>query len=113
MTRQEADLFIATHQDTFPPVLMPQIYDMLIRQPLNQNIMLRSVNFKNPTVSLILSLFLGYLGVDRFYIGDIGLGIAKLLTGGGCGIWTIVDWFLIMEATRRKNYEKLLRACTF
>ena len=56
----------------------------------------------------ILSLLVGSLGIDRFYIGDTGLGIAKLLTCGGCGIWTIVDYFLIMKRTKEKNFEKLM-----
>ena len=42
-------------------------------------------------------------------IGDTGLGIGKLLTCGGLGIWGIVDWFLIMGATREKNMLKLQR----
>ena len=45
---------------------------------------------------------------DRFFIGDTGLGIGKLITCGGLGIWTIIDWFLIMNATREKNFERLL-----
>jgi len=48
-----------------------------------------------------------YLGIDRFMIGDTGLGIGKLLTCGGFGIWAIVDWFLIMGATREKNLAQL------
>jgi len=45
---------------------------------------------------LLLSIFFGALGVDRFYVGNIGTGILKLVTGGGCGIWYIVDIILIV-----------------
>jgi len=45
---------------------------------------------------LLLSIFLGYLGVDRFYAGKIGTGILKLITGGGCGIWWLIDVIFIV-----------------
>jgi TM2 domain-containing membrane protein YozV len=63
------------------------------------------MQFKEPTTSLIVSILGGSLGIDRFMIGDTGMGIGKLLTCGGFYIWTIIDWFLIMGATREKNME--------
>ena len=60
-------------------------------------------NFKDPKLSLALSILGGTIGLDRFMIGDIGLGIGKLITLGGCGIWAFIDWFLISNATKKKN----------
>jgi len=56
---------------------------------------------KEYIIALLFSIFLGYLGIDRFYMGQVGLGIGKLLTGGGCGVWWLIDVILI--ATRSSN----------
>ena len=51
---------------------------------------------KNFLVAVLLSVLVGGLGVDRFYLGYIGLGILTLITLGGCGVWTIIDVILIV-----------------
>lgn len=51
---------------------------------------------KNWLTSLLLCIFLGSLGVHRFYAGKIGTGILMLITCGGCGIWTLVDLIMII-----------------
>lgn len=67
-----------------------------------------AADYTSPVLSIVLSVIVGELGIDRFLIGDIGLGIGKLLTGGGCGIWWLIDLFLIMDATKKKNFEKFI-----
>ncbi len=54
----------------------------------------------NWTLTLIMSIFFGSLGVDRFIMGHVGLGILKLITLGGCGIWWLID--LILIATKHQ-----------
>ena len=51
---------------------------------------------KDWLVTLLLSIFVGGLGIDRFYLGHIGLGILKLITFGGCGIWWLIDLIIIV-----------------
>ncbi len=46
-------------------------------------------------VALLLSIFVGSLGVDRFYLGKVGTGILKLVTLGGFGVWWLIDVILI------------------
>ena len=50
---------------------------------------------KSFVTALVLALLVGWLGVDRFYLGYTGLGIVKLITCGGAGIWNLIDIILI------------------
>jgi hypothetical protein len=65
------------------------VVSMLSRAP--------GVSPKSRTVATVLGFFLGGLGIDRFYLGNIGLGVAKLLVGWlTLGIWALIDWILII-----------------
>ncbi|MCB2294604.1 NINE protein [Clostridium algoriphilum] len=55
-----------------------------------------NISEKNSLVALFLCIFLGAIGIHRFYVGKIGTGILMMLTFGGFGIWVVVDLILIV-----------------
>jgi TM2 domain-containing membrane protein YozV len=107
MEAQKVDMFIMSNSKFFESHQMNMIRERLIAVDDSKWAMLSTIQFKDPTTSLIVSLLAGSLGIDRFLIGDSGLGVGKLLTCGGFGIWTIVDWFQIQKATKEKNRQKI------
>ena len=108
MDAEKVNLFIATKGDNFPAESIPMIRERLMNLSSNNEMAIMAMDYTNPVLTIILSVLFGELGIDRFIIGDIGLGIGKLLTGGGCGIWWLIDLFLIMDATKKKNFEKFI-----
>jgi TM2 domain-containing membrane protein YozV len=106
MEQSKVDMFMTTMNQNFPPEKLMLIRDQLLKLDDSKFSVLQTVQYKNPTTLLIVSILIGGLGVDRFMLGETGLGIAKLLTCGGAGIWTIIDWFTVMGRTRELNYQK-------
>src|SRR5690349_8206640 len=100
MEENKVDMFIMSNLKFIDGHQVPQIRERLLSMDNSKWGVLQTLQFKDPTTSLIVSLVAGSLGIDRFLIGDTGLGIGKLLTCGGFGIWAIIDWFMIMDATR-------------
>ncbi len=107
MDSQKVDMFIMSNGKFFESHQMNMVRERLIALDDSKWAMLSSVQLKDPTTTLIVSILAGSLGIDRFMIGDNGIGVGKLLTCGGFGLWTIIDWFMIQGATREKNMQKL------
>lgn len=100
--------FFLSNQGKFSEENLTKIKEKINQLTQDDILDLTSLEFKSPTTTLIISLLGGGLGLDRFYLGQTGKGIAKLLTCGGFGIWAIIDLFLIMGSTREVNTEKLI-----
>jgi len=107
MDQQTIDNYIAANQKYFPAEKIMYIKEKLESLPEDKFMLVSSVELKDPTTLLIISLFLGSWGVDRFMLGDTGMGVVKLLTGGLCGILTVVDWCTIMKKTKELNFNNI------
>lgn len=97
--------FLGENMKRFNSSDMMMIRGRLAEMSESQMVVLNSTEFKNPNAALLLSVFLGSWGVDRFYIGDVGAGVGKLLTAGGLGIWWLVDLFVISNKTKKNNVK--------
>ena len=108
MDQNKVDMWLMANNKYFPPEKILYIKEKLLAMDDSRFTMLTAIELKDPTTVLLISIFLGGLGIDRFMIGDIGMGVLKLLTGGCCGILTIIDWFLISKLTKETNFNKLM-----
>lgn len=108
MEQQRIDMYMMSNQKYFPEEKIVYLRDKLRTMDEEKFSLMSTVELKDPTVLLIISVLLGYLGIDRFMLGDTGMGILKLLTGGCCGILTIIDWFSISKKTKEYNFNKVM-----
>ena len=69
-----------------------------------------AVSEKGFVPTILLCFFLGAFGIHRFYVGKIGTGILMLLTLGGIGIWTLIDFIIIVTGSFRDGNGLLIKA---
>ena len=108
MEQNKIDMFIMTNQKYLPAEKIMYLKEKMKDMSEDKMSLISTIELKDPTTLLLVSLFLGSLGIDRFMLGDTGLGVLKLLTGGCCGILTIIDWFGIQKKTKEVNFNKLM-----
>lgn len=108
MEAQKVDMFLMTNAKYFEGHQINAVRDKLLSLDESRAMMIHALAFKDPTTVLIVSLLAGGWGIDRFMVGDTGLGVGKLLTCGGLGIWAIVDWFNIQGRAREVNFQKIM-----
>lgn len=107
MDKQTIDLYLTANAKYFEAAAIPIIRQKLENASEETYLSLQACELIDPTTILLVSIFLGQIGVDRFMIGDIGIGVLKLLTLGCCGILTVIDWFTISKKAKQKNFANI------
>ena len=120
----DANMALLTLQGKVPSESLPLLQDKLKSANDSQLEKISLISLKSPLLGLVLGFFLGAFGVDRFYKGDVILGIAKIATlivgflttfiiiGNfilfALWIWCIVDFFLVWKGIKRDNLNRIL-----
>lgn len=105
---------MASWQDKIPTTEAFMIQGLL--ESIDESAMysLVSLPLKNPIIGFVLGFFFGVFGVDRFYKGDIGIGIIKLLICWATfGVWWFIDLFLVYRGIKKDNAQKIAQVLSF
>lgn len=100
--------WFAANRNKFTPQSQAVIQAKLNDMPDEKATILSSVELKDPTIMLVIELFLGEFGIHRFMLGETGMGVLYLLTGAVCGIMWFVDIFTVCEKTKQYNFNQVL-----
>lgn len=103
MDEQKINLWLGSNAKYFDATQIPILREKLKKASDEQYIAVQTQSYINPTVTTIISVLLGGLGM----VGDIGMGVLKLLTGGLCGVLWLIDIFTISKKVKNKNFAQV------
>ena len=106
--QDQIDMYIMTNQKYLPADKIVFIKQKMQEVDDEKFSLISALEYKDPMTILLVSIFVGSLGIDRFMLGDTGMGILKLLTMGLCGVLTIVDWFTVQKKAKDVNFQNLM-----
>lgn len=109
MDANKIDMFFVANGKKFPAEKTQIIREKMQAADDSRYATISAVELKDPTTMLLISLFLGELGVDRFMMGEAGMGILKLLTAGLCGILWLIDVIGITKKVKEYNFNELMK----
>lgn len=105
---QKIEMYILSNRQYFPSEKLIYLKSKMSQIDDKKFELISTMDLKSPQVILLVSAILGGLGIDRFMIGDIGIGILKLLTGGLCSILWLYDLFTISARVKKINFENVM-----
>jgi len=109
MDTNQVNFWLATNAENFAPETLPVIKSKLEEIDNNQLLYLANASFQKPSTILLISIFLGW---ERFFLDDIALGIVKIITCYGCGIWWLIDIFSARKRALQYNFQQFQKFTT-
>lgn len=105
MDANKINTFLAINAENFSPIQLQTIKEKLEQLDDDKLLLISSLSYQKPSTMLLISILLGW---ERFWMEDITLGLIKILTAYGCGIWWIADMFTAKKRAQKYNFEKLM-----
>ena len=109
MDSNQVNFWLSINAANFAPEVLPTVKSKLEQLDDTQMMYLQSVSFKKPSTIFLIALLLGW---ERFLLDDIALGIVKVITAYGCGIWWLIDIFSAKKRAMKYNFEQFQKATT-
>ncbi|MCQ2153407.1 MAG: TM2 domain-containing protein [Bacteroidales bacterium] len=103
MKQELVQAFIMKNGEYFDPYQLPQVQQALDEVDDTKGAIILGQRYQSPTIMLIIAIFLGW---ERFFLDDIGMGVLKVVTCYGLGIWWLIDIFTAMKRTTAYNFKK-------
>ena len=97
--------FLSNNARKFFPEDLAYVSQCLREASDDEILSLTSQSYLDPMLMEFVSVFVGGFGIDRFMLGQVGAGVLKLITGGGLGIWWLIDLFQVQSLTKERNIE--------
>lgn len=109
MDANKVDMFFIANGKKLPAEKVAIVREKMAQVDDSRYATISSIEFKDPTTMLLISIFLGELGIDSFMMGKTGRGILKLLTMGLCGILWLIDLINIQKQVKDYNYNAIMQ----
>lgn len=110
MDKSQVNMWLSVNAEKFNPQDLMVIKEKLEKADDDKIIVLQGAEFQKPSTILIIAIL---LGLERFWLDDIGLGVLKIVTCYGCLVWWLVDIFTAKDRAKKFNLKKFMKLTAF
>jgi hypothetical protein len=110
MEKSKVDMFIGMNAENFSPQDLMIVKEKLEKMDEDKFFLVQGAEFQKPSTIFLIAILIGW---ERFWLDDIAMGIVKIVTGYGCGIWWLVDIFSAKERAMKYNFKKFIKVTSF